>query len=172
MVCLIAQNVAMVMWMLATVYVLLAGIVGLLSTKLEPWRNRDENLVIWGKPGSSWSFLPTQSRGGVLFAVIAEPGNNFPSFLWPLALGITLGTQTLLTLGLYCADVITSLVRDEMIWRAATKKTGIPSSVTPYSPALYNLPSLALTIIKPVLRECHILHSIFWLTSFALRLDV
>jgi len=119
--------------------------------------------MVWGGwvyavlPQSSWQFIPSpdnlgeeaingdnqSTRSGISFAT------------WLSLYSVMIVTQGGLTLGLHCAEIVAGVVRDEILWRRASKPGGINPSFNSwmYSFNFSNWLHIVLLLAKPVLRK-------------------
>ncbi|OAX33948.1 hypothetical protein K503DRAFT_869223 [Rhizopogon vinicolor AM-OR11-026] len=101
----------------------------------------------------SWDFIPDEDNpgeaaiGGDYFT--AQSGISFAT--WLSLYAALLLTQGGLTLGLHCAELVAGVVRDEMLWRRASKGGINSSSSWKYTLCLDNWLYIVLFIAKSVL---------------------
>jgi hypothetical protein len=119
-------------------------------------------------PGNNWSLFPTVNgfRGGTnqAYDEHATPTLNFGwgppsseydyddgliSLLWTLV--FVSGLQIPLTLALHCAELETTLSRDEAVWRRATSRRGCDPTYDSTCAAATSWQSVGLILFKAIL---------------------
>ncbi|KAG8874631.1 hypothetical protein FRB97_005772 [Tulasnella sp. 331] len=113
--------------------------------------------LVWGLVGGGIIF------GGILFpwggVVISWYGVTPPGgLLWASLLSATI--QSFVTIGLHCCELVTTLARDEMVWRAASSEKGARPSRNPLMTLMGSWESCGLLVLKPVI------HWLFGLSVF------
>ncbi|KAI6165052.1 hypothetical protein EDD17DRAFT_1473507 [Pisolithus thermaeus] len=98
---------------------------------------------------SSWSFFPdsqsyVKAYNIPLHSVLAW-------FYWVLYYLNTALVQGPLTLALHCSELITNVIRDENVWRRATRKSGARISTNPLVVVFGSPLNVALLCAKPLL---------------------
>ncbi|KAG8851040.1 hypothetical protein FRB96_009522 [Tulasnella sp. 330] len=107
--------------------------------------------LIWGMVGM-WIIF-----GGILFpwryGIIYWHGVAPPAgILWASLLSAVV--QSFVTIGLHCCELVTTLARDEMIWRAASSEKGTRRARNPLKTALGSWQTCGLLVFKPVVHWC------------------
>ena len=106
--------------------------------------------------GASWSLLPDTAGITSLAKIIVvdDAGGQSHTGL-PLAAGfaivfiLMMGFQSVLTMGLHCADLLVTMSRDEDTWRKAYRRSGYAPQ-NALSAAFGSCKSLALFALKPL----------------------
>jgi hypothetical protein len=102
----------------------------------------------------SWNLILSEDKVGeeaINGDLVTPSGISFAT--WLSLFSVMIVTQGGLTLGLHCAEIVAGVLRDEQIWRRASRD-GIKSSLwRDYGPNRDNWLYIVLLIAKPVLRE-------------------
>ena len=100
---------------------------------------------------NSWSFFP-KAESYVKAYTIPLPG-RVAWFYWVvyyLNMGVIQGPMTL---ALHCTELVANVIRDEKVWRCATKKKGAKVATHPLAPVFGSWLNVVLLCAKPVFRE-------------------
>lgn len=111
------------------------------------------------KSENDWSFIPTQyvtQRSGwsygaphisIKFLVSSEDRWNVDP-MW-VQVPFLILIQSIVTIGMHCAELLVTISRDEAAWRAVCTENGSTNSRTSMFLALFNWETLTLTLLKP-----------------------
>ncbi|KAG6333761.1 hypothetical protein ID866_5323 [Astraeus odoratus] len=102
-----------------------------------------------GNAFSSWSFFSDQQSYVTPYTIhLASGGAEISWAAYYVSMALVQGPMTL---GLHCSELVVNVVRDEKVWRCATRKKGAKVSTYPLAPVFGSWLNILLLVAKPVL---------------------
>ena len=105
----------------------------------------------------SWGLLPNNQTAQVEFGLTHRGHwNGSSNGIWAAVVITIAVAQGSITMVLHCSELIVNLLRDEIVWRKASGKSGAKLASGPISAFMGSWPNVGLLAAKGVLRELYL----------------
>ncbi|KAH7916722.1 hypothetical protein BJ138DRAFT_1074648 [Hygrophoropsis aurantiaca] len=99
----------------------------------------------------SLAFFPNPQSRAYVFGPGTGVGPQTLEPMWALSLLTLMVVQSVLAVGLHCSELIVNIIRDEQLWRRATKPQGTKPMTNPLTGTLGNWLNVFLLVAKSLL---------------------
>ncbi|KAH7931384.1 hypothetical protein BV22DRAFT_1124301 [Leucogyrophana mollusca] len=99
----------------------------------------------------SLAFFPNPQSRAYVFGPGTGVGPQTLEPMWALSLLTLMVIQSVLAIGLHCSELIVNVIRDEKLWRRATKPQGTKPMTNPLAGTLGNWLNVLLLVAKSLL---------------------